>query len=163
MAQYDLKQGGLIGEEVGKVKALSKSYFLPMSDQDAWRYAQQIQSGDLNEDAVVGNLRQMAKASYPSLADIIDKGTTPAQAMAGQISTAANLLEVDPNTIDLTDPKYSDIINHADDKGQVRPMTVYETSKFVKSKDEYWKTNNAQNEVSSMMESVGQIFGKQAI
>lgn len=163
MAQYDPKQGGLIGEEVGKIKSLSKSYLLPISDTDAWNYAKQIEAGGMTEESVTGNFRQMAKTSFPALADIIDKGGIPAQAMSGQIGTAAQLLEVDPNTIDLTTPEYSDIIGHADDKGNIRPMTVYETSKFVKSKDAYWKTANASKDVSSMMESVGQIFGKQAI
>lgn len=161
MAQYDPKQGGLIGAEVGKIKALSKSYLLPISDTDAFNYAKQIEMGTLDEGSLTGNFRQMAKSSFPSLADIIDKGGIPAQAMAPQINTAAQLLEVDPSTIDLTDQKYNGIMSFADPvNGKIRPMTMDETSQFVKKKDEYWNTANANNDVASLVTSLGKTFGK---
>lgn len=160
MATYDPNQGGAIGAQVGAVKGLAKDYFMPMSDQDAWNYARNISAGTMTADTVTGLLREQAKSSYPSLADIIDKGGTPKQAMSGQINMAAQLLEVDPSTVDLTTPQYNQIIAHADDKGQVRPMTTYETSQFVKNKDEYWKTNNANKEVSGILGQLGSVFGK---
>ena len=161
MAQYDPKQGGLIGAEVGKIKGISKSYFLPISDQDAFNYARQIEAGTLDEGSLNGTFREQAKAAYPGLADYIDKGVTPAQAMAPQINTAAQLLEVDPSTIDLTDQKYSGMLSFADPtSSKIRPMTMDETAQFVKKKDEYWTTNNANNDVASLVTSLGKTFGK---
>lgn len=159
-ATYDPNQGGALGAQVGAMKGLAKDYLLPMSDQDAWRYAQGIAAGTMTKDTVTGMLRESAKTSYPSLSEVIDKGGTPAQAMAGQISTAAQLLEIDPSQIDLTNPKYNQIVSHADEKGNIRPMTAYETSQFVKNQDDYWKTNNANKEVSGIVGKLGSIFGK---
>lgn len=162
VATFDPAQGGALGNLVGKLKGDARGFFVKMDDQTAFKQAQQIAAGDMAEETALGNLRNQAKMSYPSLAQMIDQGLTPREAMANQIQTVAGLLEMDPEQVDLSDPKFNSVISYADDKGNVRPMNMDETSKFVKQKDEYWKTGNAQQEVSTMLTGIGRMFGKSA-
>lgn len=159
-AKYDPNQAGGLGAYETKAKAFGKQYLVNMSDEEAFSWAQKLATGEVTDANITESLAARAKGAYPSIADFIEKGGVPQNYFNQHLSTAAQLLEVDPSSIDLTDPKYSDIVNHADDKGNIRPMTVYETSKFIKSKDEYWKTSNSGNEVASLVNTLGQAFGK---
>lgn len=158
--------GGALGQSQAAVKGMGEDYFTPISDEDAFKYAQQIAKGEATTDTVRGNFMGVAKgmfAANPEIQKYIDEGHTPKQYFTPHINAAAQLLEVDPSTISLTDPKYNQIINHADAQGKIRPMTLTETNEFIKNKDEYWKTNNASTEVSSLLTSLGTTFGKLAI
>lgn len=42
-------------------------------------------------------------------------------------------------------------------------MTQSETERFVKNTDDYWKTDGAQQQVDSMVSTIGSIFGKSAM
>lgn len=157
-------QTGTLGASSTQVKNTAKQFLSTMSDQDAFNWAKQIAGGTATMDNVTQALRSQAKASYPTLAEYIDNGGTPSAYFSQHVSNTAKLLEIDPSTIDLTDPKYNQIISYADPvNGKVRPMTVPESDKFIRSKDEYWKTNNANDQVSSMMETMGTVFGKTGI
>lgn len=157
------EQGGQLGAWETKAKSYGKQFLTNISDDEAWDWAQKLAGGQVTEENLTESLRQRAKGAYPSIADYIENGGTPRNYFAEHINTAAKLLEVDANTIDLTDPKFNSIISYAGQDGKIRPMTVSETSKFIKQKDEYWQTSNANNEVSSLLNSLGQTFGKVGI
>lgn len=156
--------GGALGAEVDKIKGLGKQFLTNVNDTQAMQWAQDIAAGRYDESTVTQALRSQAKASYPSLSDYIDSGGVPTNYFSNQINAAAQLLEVDPSTIDLTSPKFSQIVSYADPtSGKVRPMTQSETERFVKNTDDYWKTDGAQQQVDSMVSTIGSIFGKSAM
>ncbi len=159
-ATFRTDYGGELGQNIGLVKSHGRDFFQTISDQDAFNMAKSMSMGDIDENTVLGNIRQQAKAAWPSLANLIDQGVTPRDAMANQINTAAQLLELDPDQVDPTDPKFSKMISMTDDKGVARPMTVDETTKMVKSMDDYWKTNNAADEVGKKVTSLAQFMGR---
>ena len=154
-------QIGTLGATETQIRGLGKSFLSNVSDDEAFNWSKQIAGGTMSLDNVNQALRLRARASYPSIADYIDQGGTPKDYFNQHIQDTARLLEVDPSTIDLTDPRYNQIISYADPQnGKVRPMTLSETDKFIRSKDEYWKTNNANDQVSKMLNNIGSVFGK---
>lgn len=161
--QYDPNQAGGLGAYQTQAKAWGKDYLINMTDQEAFDWSRKIFTGEATQETVQEALRLKAKGSYPTIADFIESGGKPKDFFAQHISTAAQLLEVDPSNIDLTDPRYQEIISHADEAGKVRYMSVPETARFIKQKDEYWKTNNSSTEVSSILNSLGSVFGKTAL
>lgn len=161
--QYDPDQAGGLGAFQTQAKAWGKNYLINMTDQEAFDWSKKLFTGEATEGTILESLRQRAKGAYPTIADFIENGGTPKDYFSQHIATAAQLLEVDETSIDLTDPKYNQIVSYADDKGNMRPMTVFETSRFVKQKDEYWKTKNSADEVGSILNSLGTVFGKVAL
>jgi N-acetylmuramoyl-L-alanine amidase CwlA len=60
----------------------------------------------------------------------------------------------------VNDPRLLGVVQHTDPNGKRRPMTVAETSVAVKSTDDWWKTNNANEEVGKKMDYIGKLFGR---
>lgn len=160
--KYDPNQAGGFGAFQTQAKAWGKDYLINMTDEEAYEWSRKLFTGEATEETVQEALRLKAKGSYPTIADFIETGGKPKEFFAQHIDMAARLLEVDPSNIDLTDPKYQEIISHADEGGKVRYMSVPETARFIKQKDEYWKTNNSATEVSSILTNLGGAFGKTA-
>lgn len=161
--QFDPNQAGGLGAFQTKAKAMGKDYLMTMSDQEAFDWSKKLFTGEATEDTIKEALAQKAKGAYPTIADYIENGGTPKSYFGQHIATAAQLLEVDPSDIDLTSSDYNQIISYSDDKGNVRPMSVPETSRFIKQKDAYWKTSNSANEVSGILNTLGTAFGKVAM
>lgn len=159
-AQYRADQGGELGADMGLVKNHARNFFQQVSDQEAFNTAKQLAAGDIDEATILGNMRQKAKAAWPSLGQLIDQGVAPREAMSNQINTAAQLLELDPDQVDPTDHRFTQMISMTDDKGVARPMTVDETTKFVKSMDDYWKTGNAADEVGQKVTQLAKFMGR---
>lgn len=161
--QYDPKQAGGLGAFQTQAKSLGKNYLVKVDDVEAFDWAKKLATGEFTQENLTETLASRAKGSFPTIADFIENGGVPRDYFANHINSAAQLLEVDPETIDLTDPKYHDITSYADSQGKVRPMTLSETTSFVKQKDEYWKTGNSSNDVSSIINNLGEMFGRSAV
>ena len=161
--QFDPNQAGGFGAFSTQTKSVGKDYLVRVSDQEAFDWSKKLFTGEATQESVQEAMKAKAKASYPGIADLIDKGLVPKQYFSNHVSTAAQLLEVSEDEIDLTDPKYNQIVTHVDEQGKFRPMSVYETTKFIKGKDEYWKTSNSANEVANTVNQLGSMFGKVAM
>lgn len=159
---YDPNQAGGLGAFQTQAKGIAKGFLLNMTDEEAFDWSRKLFTGEASQESINEAMRIKAKGAYPSIADFIEEGGTPKDYFAQHVNTAAQLLEVDPSNIDLTDPKWAQVVSYADDKGNIRPMSVAETTSFVKQKDEYWKTSNSANEVAGIVSSLGGFFGRQA-
>jgi hypothetical protein len=160
-AVYKEDFGGDIGAFETTVKKTARDFLTPIDDRAAFDWAKKWAGGEIDDQNVTEFFRTQAKGLLPTLADQIDQGLTPRQLLSSQITTAAQLLEVDPENVDLLkDQRFNPIISHAGEDGKLRVMTLAETQKHIKGLDDYWKTKNASNEVSSLVSGLTRTFGK---
>ena len=97
-------------------------------------------------------INMQAKTYFPALADKIDKGYTVKQLLTPYINTRANILEEDPDSIDVSTLKSV----ASDSKGLVG-LYDYEISL---RKDPKWRyTKNAQDSLSSIARDITKMFG----
>ena len=97
-------------------------------------------------------INMQAKTYFPALADKIDKGYTVKQLLTPYINTRANILEEDPDSIDVSTLKSV----ASDPKGLVG-LYDYEISL---RKDPKWRyTKNAQDSLSSIARDMTKMFG----
>lgn len=97
-------------------------------------------------------INMQAKTYFPALADKIDKGYTVKQLLTPYINTRANILEEDPDSIDVSTLKSV----ASDPKGLVG-LYDYEISL---RKDPKWRyTKNAQDSLGSLARDMTKLFG----
>ena len=97
-------------------------------------------------------INMQAKTYYPALSDKIDKGYTVKQLLTPYINTRANILEEDPDSIDVSTLKSV----ASDPKGLVG-LYDYEISL---RKDPKWRyTKNAQDSLGSLARDMTKLFG----
>jgi hypothetical protein len=152
---------GTLGAMVSSVKQQAAQYLVPLSDQTAFNWAKQIDMGTQTADGFNSYVRQVAKGQFGDLADQIDLGLTPRQLIDPQIQQAAQLLEVDPDSINPMDQKFSPIISYADPAtNKNRPMTLAETAKYIKGLPDWAKTDQANQAAASLGSQILKTFGR---
>ena len=97
-------------------------------------------------------INMQAKTYFPALADKIDKGYTVKQLLTPYINTRANILEEDPDSVDIASLK-----SVASDPKGLTNLYDYEISL---RKDPKWRyTKNAQDSLSSIARDITKMFG----
>ena len=137
----------------------ARSYFNTAGANQA--SVQSVLTGGITTEDFQRQQREIAKKRYPHLADLIDQGVS-LESLAGNFqTTAAKLLEVDPNTIDMSAADYEVALNFGEE-GKKRVMTTGEWDKLLRTDSRYgWeKTNNAKQEARGLAANLVQAFGR---
>lgn len=156
------QRSGLVQDISVKSRDAAANYFTKVSDADILGWARAIGSGNMDEQSIVTAIRDRAKAQYYWLAPIIDQGVTLQEYFKPHREEISKLLEVTPESIDfMNDPKWQAVVRRTpDDKdGTERAMNLTETTKYVRSMDEWKNTGNAKATAASAVSSVGRVLG----
>lgn len=131
-------------------KASAASMMLTMSDADAEDTARRMLLGEIDEAGVSQEMRERAKSKFPSLAELIGSGTNLANYFSDHKATIARLMGRDADAIDLVnDPQWAAVLGFAAEPGSTpRPMAVHEVERFVRTKDDYYRTATGRAELS---------------
>lgn len=138
-----------------QVQSFAKSNGIVLSPEDALMYANRINEGESPND-IASIFRKVASVSQPkAIADLLNSGTDLATIYQPYKSAMAQVLELNPNDIDITDPALTKAISGD------KTMTSYEFQRLLR-KDPRWQyTNNARAEVSNAALKVLRDFGFQ--
>ena len=138
------QKAGAVKQQAYTLKALSAEYMLPMSDETANRYSQDMITGKMTEDTFKAILTDQAKMRFPTLAPLIDRGATPWKFFDSYRTAVANTLEMDANQVDFMDPHFSEVLDYKDPStGQSRFMTLTEAVSWAKSRSGWDFTQQA--------------------
>lgn len=151
---------GQIGATVTQVKQLAESYGLTLERDKALRLARDILSGSATIDSLTGGFKTQAKALFPAFAKDIDAGMRLSDIAQPYMQTAAQLLEVNPATMRLTDPKWAAPLTRRQN-GTPSPMSLDEWTTHVMSDKKYgWdRTDNAMAAAANLVDEIGTMFG----
>jgi hypothetical protein len=140
-----------------KVANVGKAYFNNISDSTI----ESRLTGALNDDDIQRQQRELAKTKYAHLGNLIDQGFTLADLSSGFKQQAAQLLEKDENSIDMSQADFEAAYNYGE-PGQKRMMTNGEWEIMLRSNAKFgWdKTNNAKAEARQLASSISQAFGR---
>lgn len=153
---------GDITANVSAIKARASDYGVLLTDQGAFDWAQRLAAGTATQDGVNEYLMQQAKARFSSnkmIQDALARGQTVRDALDPQIAQIAELLEIDPDTIRLTDPRWSSVMEKQQDDGTFNVMTSADAAAYARGLPEWNKTRNAHESAASFGEALLQRFG----
>ena len=145
------------GNDYLNVQLIAKNFFnsAPQSSIES------VLTGGITTADFQRQQREIAKKRYGHLSDLIDQGVTLEDLAGNYKQTAAKLLEVDPNTIDMSQGDYEVALSFGDE-GKKRAMTTGEWEKLLRTDARYgWeKTENAKGEARSLANNLAQAFGR---
>jgi hypothetical protein len=138
-----------------QVQSFARANGIVLSQQDAAMYANRINDGESPKD-IASIFRKVASVSQPkAIADLLNSGTDLETIYQPYKSAMAQILELNPNDISITDPALTKAISGD------KTMTSYEFQRELR-KDARWQyTNNAREEVSNLALKVLKDFGFQ--
>lgn len=105
--------------------------------------------------------REFAKTRYGHLSNLLDQGMTLESIASAYKTTAARLLELNPNAIDMSTGAFEQAVTFGEE-GKKRLMTNSEWEKLLRTDPQYgWeKTNNAKDEARALSANIAQAFGR---
>jgi hypothetical protein len=138
-------------------------YGVPYSNATLQYRVQQLVAGNTTADTYKQAAINSAKGLYPGLSQQLDQGLTVKDIADPYMQTMANMLEINPNTVKLTDPLVQKALQGqvVAEGGKATP-TVTTLSQFQQQlrADPRWQyTQNSKDEMSTALMHVGGDFG----
>lgn len=123
---------GQLHATIEDLRAYANSQYQDPAFEELQGQAVRIAKGELTPEGAKAGFAIRAKSFFPFLATSIDGGMTVADYFSEHRSRIAKALEVNVDSIDLMrDKKFWPVTGFVDGKGVQRPMTWYETQRFV--------------------------------
>ncbi len=151
-------------DSISKYMSLSKDMGLSTSFEEAARQVGRVVRGEIAPDALNQELRNMAKGLYPQLTQQIDTGSTVESVFSNYRNIAANLLGVNPDTIQLTDPKWQAPLMVREKNGVVRLATTDEWQTILRTTPKYGYATSKQGSTEGFEigDAIARSFGNVA-
>ena len=142
-----------------KISALATSHFVTLSESKLNDLTRKYFVGEITEDGITNLIQKQSIASNPLFEPYINKGLSPMDALDYQRQNIADALEVDIDSIDLSQDKYRNIVMRPDDMGNMRFATSTEIQRSVRNLEEWQGTQQARDETSNMTGFIAQVMG----
>lgn len=171
---FNGKLGGSTLELVQSVKEYGASFGIYLTDTQIDQFSKDIFAGKTTIYDIKGKIRNDAASAYPAYASQLKNGTTLDSLASAYKSSMANLLEIDPDSIDYTNPILRGALQYTNPtggaalqgsgqgagrgEGQI-PMPLWQFEKQVKSDPRWQYTNNARDSIDSMQYKVLKDWG----
>jgi len=145
------------GNDYLNMQLIAKNYF----NEAPQSTIENILTGGITVDDFQRQQRVMAKQRYGHLSELIDQGVTLEDLASNYRQSAAKLLEMDPNQIDMSQGDYEVALSFGEE-GKKRAMTTGEWEKLLRTDPRYgWeKTENAKSEARSLASNIAEAFGR---
>lgn len=161
-AEQNTLKPGTIANTATQLGGVAAQYGVPLSDHAAFAWASKIAAGTATAEGFNAYAVQQAKLHFPTLSEHLDQGMTVRQLADPYLQIAGQTLGVDPNALELSNPKWAAALQHRDEKGNiVGPMTTLDWQRKIMTDPGYGydHTANAQAAATNLVQQLGQSFG----
>lgn len=145
-----------------QVQQLAGEYGLDLNGMALAQMVNQNVAGKLTADGVQQQFKQMAQQMNPWMSQALENGVTVSQYLSGYASAAGKTLEVDPNSIDWSDPKYRQALLKTNPDGTQAPVGIGEFQQNLMKNPVfgYQNTQGARDQAFATAQTILQNFGK---
>jgi hypothetical protein len=153
---------GTLQANIDSINAEAAKYLIPISASTAQSFATALAGGTMDQSGVTAYMQQQATSLYPSIAGAIKAGITPADYVTPYKEVAAQLLGVNPNSIDMMKPQYQRALTAPGPNGVPTAMSLYDFQNMIMKDPQYNYMNsvNAKDRSSSIAAGLAEMFGK---
>lgn len=154
--------GGTAAEARSQLKELTTNYGVDPGSTWMGQNIQRIINGDDTFEGAQARIRDMAKSQYAAFSDQIDGGQTVAEIADPYKQKMADLLELNPNDIDLKDATIQQALTSKDPKGVPVAQSLADFANTVRKDTRWGYTNNAKQQVAEVGSQLLRSFGLMA-
>lgn len=143
--------GGQAGQLQDFITRTAADYGIKVSGGYVTNMVKYAMQGVHDQDSIRGDLLKQAKIKYRGFSDDLDRGMTMNDIAEPYKQTYAQLLELNPNEVNLDDGLIQRALTRLDDKtGKPKPMAVWELQDQVRNDPRWMQTNNARDSIMAV-------------
>jgi hypothetical protein len=141
------------------LRAIASQQGINVSDHTTFDWAKKISSGMADQKGYETYVKDVARWMHPYWEKQINEGATVRQLADPYVQQAAQTLEISPDQVDLSDPKWN--FAQRDKAGNQTPMSQLDWSRKLMSDPSYGydKTNGARTAAYQMVDQLRKSFG----
>lgn len=149
---------GTMGVTRSQLQGMANDYLLPMSDKSLDNWTRRITSGSATAETFKDQMSRTAMTRYqdPGIQTALERGMTIREFADPYVQMAAQTLGLNPNDVDLTQTKWSKALDHVDEKGNRRAMSMDEWERSIKMNPMYGY-DSSKNGIAEASQLVGQL------
>lgn len=156
--------GGVAGQTIDELRSMADSYVIPLSNKTIDRWTQNVLRGEATPDDFASYMKDQAKSLWddPQMQAAIDRGQTVRDYLAPWQELAARELEISPDDVDWTAPRWSQAIFRTNDKGERRIASFGDWQRTIRTDPKYGydKTSQAREQAAEFANSLATMFGR---
>ena len=149
---------GVLGKAQDQLRNAARQYGIDMGTNWYSEKAALVGKGQSVED-FLDDIRQLAASRYVGVADRINKGETFDSITSPYKRAMSNILEIDENSIDYSDPTIQQAVNMQNEQGQFMTKPIWQFEKDLRKDPRWQKTSNARASYDNIMLKVLKDFG----
>jgi hypothetical protein len=136
---------GEAGKVQEQIQSLARQYGVTsIKGNEMLGWVQSVLRGDRTIEEYQNIAQLTARRMWTAYADDIDKGVTPMQIAAPLINSMAQVLEVNPENLDLYDPTIRRAMQYINPQsGKPQPIELWKFETDLRKDSRWLKTNNA--------------------
>ena len=157
VAGTDSYQAGTLAASQGDVRRLAADYLVTVDEATQRSLAGKLATGELTQEGVAAYVQNVARSQFPQFADMIDQGISVREYTAPQRNIVASMLGMNSEDVDLTG-QFRDVLSIGDG-GQTRAMSLSETERYVRTRDDYWQAESGRRELHGMVNGLSRALG----
>lgn len=155
-----MSERGSIAAKKAEYRKLAADYMLDYGEGTLTKLAVNEWMNRDKRETIENRFRQEAIKRYAHLEDMLTRGLSVRQAMQPQTTAVARVLEMNPEAIDLTQPRWRVLMEMKDpNDGKLRAMTTSEADRWARNQEEFKYTKNARDEVYDVSMQILQAMG----
>lgn len=156
----DNEVGGALADTQNRLQSFAFSNGVRVNAPTIQKWLRQIVKGSSTVEEYEQYITKMAIAAHPNWKKEIEGGMTVAEIAEPYRQTMAQLLELNPATVNINNKILRTALSRKNDKGEFESMTISDFEDLVR-KDTRWQyTDNARETVSGITASLLQTFGE---
>jgi hypothetical protein len=159
--------GGKLAQQISDLKEYASEYGINLSTENALsQVKQQLKRGALKDlSQQQSQIREMSKAFYPNVADLIDKGVSIKDIADPFIQQKASTLDLPKSSISIFDNDIQKALNNTAEDGVTKRqgvMSISQSELMFRENPDFMRTKTAIDEAYSFISQLGRLFGKMA-
>lgn len=151
--------GGEVAQAAQTLRQYADAQGIRWSNNRLAGWLQDIAAGTGSVERVQQLMQKEAASAFPGLRDDIMQGATVRDLASSYIQSYAELLELDPDTVNLYNNDIRSALNAKGQDGKFSPLALGEFETKVRKSKKWLKTQNAQDSVMEAAHGVLQAFG----
>jgi len=156
-------ESGMLRGEAGnlqdQLRALAQMNGIRLSESYYESAARSVAGGLTTDDDWIREVRDQAASLWPSWSDKIKAGVNARELASGYINVMADTFEILPDQISLDDPDLRQAMTGVDDKGNPKPMGLFDFQQKLRKDPRWMNTKQAEDQMTGIANEVLRMFG----
>ncbi len=154
---------GMLAGEAGtlqqQLRAIAEMNGVRLNDTYYESAARSVAGGMTTDDDWLREVRGQAASLWPSWSEKILAGVNARDLASGYINVMADTFEIMPDQVSLDDPYLRQAMTGIDDKGNPKPMGLFDFQQKLRQDPRWMNTKQAEDQISNIANDVLKMFG----